>query len=67
MNILFTPARIGPVEIKNRIVMPPMTTRTADEQGFVTDDCIAYYAARFAEPSPLAGEGSARRATNSVG
>ena len=30
MNILLTPARIGPVEIKNRIVMPPMTTRTAD-------------------------------------
>ncbi len=46
MNILFTPARIGPVEIKNRIVMPPMTTRTADEQGFVTEDCIAYYLER---------------------
>ena len=46
MNILFTPARIGPVEIKNRIVMPPMTTRTADDEGFVTDDCIAYYLAR---------------------
>ena len=46
MNILLTPARIGPVEIKNRIVMPPMTTRTADDEGFVTDDCIAYYLAR---------------------
>src|ERR1700752_3553899 len=46
MNILFTPARIGPVEIKNRIVMPPMTTRTADDEGFVTDDCIAYYLER---------------------
>ena len=45
-NVLFTPARIGPVEIKNRIVMPPMTTRTADDEGFVTDDCIAYYMAR---------------------
>jgi dimethylglycine catabolism A len=45
-NILFTPARIGPVEIKNRIVMPPMTTRTADAEGFVTDDSIAYYMAR---------------------
>ena len=33
MNILFTPARIGPVEIKNRIVMPPMTTRTSDAEG----------------------------------
>jgi 2,4-dienoyl-CoA reductase-like NADH-dependent reductase (Old Yellow Enzyme family) len=46
MNILLTPARIGPVEIKNRIVMPPMTTRTADDEGFVTNDCVAYYLAR---------------------
>jgi len=45
-NVLLTPARIGPVEIKNRIVMPPMTTRTADEDGFVTDDSLAYYMAR---------------------
>jgi dimethylglycine catabolism A len=45
-NILLTPARIGPVEIKNRIVMPPMTTRTADAEGFVTDDSLAYYMAR---------------------
>src|SRR5580658_8832198 len=46
MNILLTPARIGPVEIRNRIVMPPMTTRTADDEGFVTEDSIAYYMAR---------------------
>jgi dimethylglycine catabolism A len=46
MNILLTPARVGPVEIKNRIVMPPMTTRTADDEGFITDDSIAYYMAR---------------------
>ena len=46
INILLTPARIGPVEIKNRIVMPPMTTRTSDAEGFVTDDSVAYYMAR---------------------
>jgi 2,4-dienoyl-CoA reductase-like NADH-dependent reductase (Old Yellow Enzyme family) len=46
VNILLTPASIGPVEIKNRIVMPPMTTRLADEEGFVTDESIAYYMAR---------------------
>ena len=46
MNILLTPARIGEVEIHNRIVLPPMTTRTADAEGFVTDDTIAYYRAR---------------------
>src|SRR5947209_11749694 len=46
MNILLTPARIGSVEIRNRIVMPPMTTRTADTEGYVTEDTIAYYLAR---------------------
>lgn len=46
MSILLTPARIGTVEIKNRIVMPPMTTRSADEEGHVTDDTVAYYMAR---------------------
>jgi dimethylglycine catabolism A len=46
MNILLTPAHIGAVEIPNRIVMPPMTTRTADAEGFVTGDSLAYYLAR---------------------
>ena len=46
MNILLTPARIGSVEIRNRIVMPPMTTRTADEEGKVTEETVAYYMAR---------------------
>jgi 2,4-dienoyl-CoA reductase-like NADH-dependent reductase (Old Yellow Enzyme family) len=48
MNPLLTPGRIGSVEIRNRIVMPPMTTRTADDEGHVTDDTIAYYMARVA-------------------
>ncbi|HUK59908.1 MAG TPA: NAD(P)-binding protein [Stellaceae bacterium] len=46
MNILLTPHKIGGVEIRNRIVMPPMTTRLADRDGFVTDEQIAYYVAR---------------------
>jgi dimethylglycine catabolism A len=46
MSILLTPARIGSVEIPNRIVMPSMTTRTADAEGAVTDASLAYYAAR---------------------
>jgi dimethylglycine catabolism A len=46
MNILLTPARIGSLDVPNRIVMPPMTTRTADEEGYVTEDTIAYYRAR---------------------
>ncbi len=46
MSVLLTPARIGTVEIKNRIVMPSMTTRTADPEGLVTDASLAYYMAR---------------------
>jgi len=46
MNVLLTPGRIGNVEIKNRIVMPPMTTRLSDEEGFVTEHTVNYYMAR---------------------
>jgi dimethylglycine catabolism A len=46
MNVLLTPARIGAVEIRNRIVMPPMTTRLADQDGHVTDDTVNYYMTR---------------------
>ena len=45
MNILLTPARIGPAEIPNRIVMPPMTTRGSDAEGNVSDQTVAYYMA----------------------
>jgi 2,4-dienoyl-CoA reductase-like NADH-dependent reductase (Old Yellow Enzyme family) len=43
---LFDPGRIGPAAIPNRIVMPSMTTRGADEDGFVTPETTAYYLAR---------------------
>jgi 2,4-dienoyl-CoA reductase-like NADH-dependent reductase (Old Yellow Enzyme family) len=45
-NVLLTPGRIGVVEIRNRIVMAPMTTRLADENGFVTESAVNYYMAR---------------------
>jgi 2,4-dienoyl-CoA reductase-like NADH-dependent reductase (Old Yellow Enzyme family) len=45
-ELLFTPGRIGEVEIRNRIVMPAMTTRLADADGFVTDATIAWFEAR---------------------
>lgn len=43
---LFQPGRIGSLTLPNRIVMPPMTTRGADAEGFVTSDTLAYYRAR---------------------
>jgi 2,4-dienoyl-CoA reductase-like NADH-dependent reductase (Old Yellow Enzyme family) len=45
-NVLLTPGRIGGVTIRNRVVMAPMTTRLADDDGFVTDSLVDYYVAR---------------------
>jgi 2,4-dienoyl-CoA reductase-like NADH-dependent reductase (Old Yellow Enzyme family) len=46
MSALFTPKFIGAMEVRNRIVMPAMTTRLANEDGTVSDATIAYFAAR---------------------
>ena len=43
---LFQPIRIGPVEIKNRISMAPCNVHFSDGRGFMTDQDMAYYAAR---------------------
>src|SRR5690606_28560213 len=48
MTALFTPGYIGAVEIPNRVVMPAMTTRLADSEGYVTEGTVAYFAARAA-------------------
>jgi len=44
---LFSPFQIGNLELKNRIVMPPMATNFAAEDGFVNDRHIAYYIKRI--------------------
>jgi 2,4-dienoyl-CoA reductase-like NADH-dependent reductase (Old Yellow Enzyme family)/thioredoxin reductase len=43
---LFAPGRIGNLELKNRIVMPPMATNFAGPEGNVNDRHIAYYRRR---------------------
>lgn len=43
---LFQPGKIGNMEVKNRIVMPPMGTDYASEEGYVTQRQIEYYAER---------------------
>jgi 2,4-dienoyl-CoA reductase-like NADH-dependent reductase (Old Yellow Enzyme family) len=43
---LFDPISIGGVEVSNRIVMAPMTSRLADAKGFATEQGLHYYAAR---------------------
>jgi len=45
-SALFTPFRIGSLEVRNRIVMPPMATNFASEDGSVNEQHIAYYLKR---------------------
>jgi 2,4-dienoyl-CoA reductase-like NADH-dependent reductase (Old Yellow Enzyme family)/thioredoxin reductase len=40
------PISIGPLQIKNRLVMAPMKTRLATEEGFVTPRMVDHYAER---------------------
>jgi len=43
---LFKPLKIGKVEIKNRVVMPPMVMCYGGPNGEVTDQVVAHYEAR---------------------
>jgi 2,4-dienoyl-CoA reductase-like NADH-dependent reductase (Old Yellow Enzyme family) len=43
---LLEPIRLRGLEVRNRIVMGPMTTRLAGSDGQVTDEFIEFYAAR---------------------
>ena len=52
-SALFSPIAIGGVQVRNRTVLPSMTTRLADEEGFVTDAALAY---RGDAQTPIAAE-----------
>ncbi len=43
---LWEPFRIGQMELRNRIVMPPMVTRYGSEEGYVTERIRSYHEAR---------------------
>ena len=44
--LLFSPFNIGRLSVKNRIVMAPIDTNLADEDGGVTDALLAFYERR---------------------
>ena len=46
MSKLFEPCRFGSIELKNRVVMAPMTRSRADDQGVPTEMMVEYYAQR---------------------
>lgn len=41
-----SPVKIGKIELRNRLVVPPMGTNFADRQGFVTQQLLDYYEER---------------------
>ena len=43
---LFRPIKIGPMEVKNRLVMAPMGTNLASPEGEITPNFIGYYETR---------------------
>ena len=43
---IWDPFRIGEMELKNRVVIPPMVTQYASEEGYVTEQIKNYYEAR---------------------
>ena len=43
---LFEPGRIGQMEVKNRIVLPPMNTNFCLNEGYISQRLIDYYEER---------------------
>lgn len=46
LDELFKPSKIGGMALANRVIMAPMYTQIADENGFVSDRLCAYYEER---------------------
>lgn len=46
LRYLFRPIKIGPMEVKNRLIMAPMGTNLASPEGEITASFISYYAPR---------------------
>jgi 2,4-dienoyl-CoA reductase-like NADH-dependent reductase (Old Yellow Enzyme family)/thioredoxin reductase len=44
--MLFQPFQLGSMSLRNRIVLPPMGTNAADEEGCVTPQVVGYYGKR---------------------
>ncbi|MEZ9864687.1 alkene reductase [Vibrio breoganii] len=57
-NALFQPIQLGPLSLKNRIVMPPMTRSRASQPGNIANDMMAQYYAQRAEAGLIVAEGT---------
>lgn len=75
MNLLNTSLKIQNMELKNRLIMPPMAISKADENGKATSKTLAYYAEKsaggyigliIAEHSYVSPEGKASKGQLSI-
>lgn len=57
-DALFQPIQLGKLELKNRIVMPPMTRSRASQPGNVANDMMATYYAQRAGAGLIVAEGT---------
>ncbi|TCN87321.1 alkene reductase [Vibrio crassostreae] len=57
-NALFQPIQLGNIELKNRIVMPPMTRSRATQPGNSANDMMAAYYAQRASAGLIVAEGT---------
>ncbi len=46
LETTFSPFTLGPLTLKNRILMAPLTRQSAEDDGTPTDEMVAYYARR---------------------
>jgi 2,4-dienoyl-CoA reductase-like NADH-dependent reductase (Old Yellow Enzyme family)/NADPH-dependent 2,4-dienoyl-CoA reductase/sulfur reductase-like enzyme len=58
LNHLMAPGKIGSLELRNRIIMTPMGSNTAEEGGFCGEQTQAYYEARAAGGAAMVIMGS---------
>lgn len=56
-NVLFTPLKLGDLELKNRVVMAPMTRNRAQSDGVPTQMMVKHYADR-ADAGLIVAEGT---------
>ncbi len=45
-STLFSPIKLGPITLRNRIAMAPLTRQMAEADGTPTDEMAAYYTRR---------------------
>src|ERR1700734_3684728 len=58
-NKLFTPIQVGPMELKHRVVMAPLTGARAVQPGSIPGDLVReYYAQRASEGGLIVSEGT---------